>query len=174
MRTIKLKQHFSKEEIINQINQEKEIRYFQEWQIILSIINNINATAEDIASFLCCKKRKVYETVRKYNQLGRKWHSDKKWGGRRKNNEYMSIEEEKTFFKELEEVALKGQILTYKSIKKIIENKLNKEVSDNYIWLLFKRNNWVKNQPRPHHPARNIEEQNDFKKNIRRIWQPKN
>lgn len=173
MRTIKLNPHFTKEEIIQQLNHEKEIRLFQEWQIILSITNNYNAKAEDIADFLCCKKRKIYETVKKYNKLGKLWHSDKKWGGRRKNNEYMSIEEEKTFFQELEEEALKGQILTYKNVKQLVEYKLKKEVSDNYIWLLFKRNKWVKNQPRPHHPDKNIAEQDEFKKNIKKTWQPR-
>jgi len=174
MRTIKLKEHFSKDEIIQFLNSEKDIRFFQEWQIILSITNNCKAKADEIANYLCCNKRKVYETVKKYNTNGKTWHTQKKWGGRRKKNEYLSIEEEKKFFINLENEALKGQILTYKDIKKLIENKLNKEVSDNYIWLLFKRNNWVKNQPRPHHPDRNIEEQNEFKKNFKRIWQPKN
>jgi len=65
-----------------------------------------------------------------------------------------------------------GQILTFKDIKKEVETKLNKEVSDDYIWDLFKRCGWSKKEPRPKHPQQNLVAQEDFKKNSKRIWQP--
>jgi hypothetical protein len=173
MRTIKLKAHFTKEEILQNIENEKNIRFFKELQIINCILNHPNETAETIASFLSCNKRAVYEAVKKYNHLGRVWQTVSQWGGRRKENEYMTKDEESKLFKELENNALEGKILTYKDVKKIVEEKLKKEVSDDYIWLLFRRNEWVKNQPRPYHPQRNIEEQEEFKKNFKRIWMPK-
>jgi transposase len=91
-------------------------------------------------------------------------------GGRRR--ELMTLDEEKDLMKGLEDKALKGQILSYKDIKKIIETKLNKEVSDDFLWDLFRRNGWTKHSPRPQHPKKDKEKQDEFKKNSKTIWMP--
>jgi transposase len=84
----------------------------------------------------------------------------------------MSLEDERELMKGLESKAVKGQILSGKDVRKIVEQKVNKVVSDDYIWDLFKRNGWTKHSPRPHHPNKDIEKQEAFKKNSKTIWLP--
>lgn len=50
--------------------------------------------------------------------------------------------------------ANEGQILIAKHIKKIIEEKVGKQVSDDYIWDLFERHNWKKKMPCPGNPKK--------------------
>jgi transposase len=84
----------------------------------------------------------------------------------------MTVAEEKKLMKGLEDKALKGQILSFRNIKKIVEAAAGKEVSDDYLWDLFKRNGWTKHSPRPHHPNKDASKQEEFKKNSKTIWLP--
>ena len=70
------------------------------------------------------------------------------------------------------EKALKGLIITAKDIKSEFEKIIGKEVSEDYIWKVFKRHNWTKKSPRPEHPKTDYVKQEDFKKNSMKIWQP--
>lgn len=65
---------------------------------------------------------------------------------------YLSLEEEQTLMEGLRSKALSGHILTAKDLLFEIEEKLNKKVSDDYVWDLLKRHNWKKKVPRPIHP----------------------
>ena len=73
---------------------------------------------------------------------------------------------------ELKQNAKEGKILVAKHIKKVIEAKIGKQVSDDYIWDLFNRHNWKKKKPRPQHPKKDIEAQEALKKNSQKYWQP--
>jgi len=84
----------------------------------------------------------------------------------------MTLEEEKAILSSLESDALNGQVLIYNQVKKIVEEKLKREVSDDYIWDMFKRHGWKKKVPRPSHPKANREEQEENKKNFKRTWYP--
>jgi len=70
--------------------------------------------------------------------------------------------------------ALQGEILTAKDVCKEIEKQLNRKVSDDYVWDLFKRHNWKKKAPRPQHPKHNQIAQEEFKKNSPKFWNPIN
>ena len=104
----------------------------------------------------------------------------KNWGGRRLETSTMSFEEEAKMMNDLKTKANEGKLLVAKQVKKIIEKKLGIEVSEDYIWDLFKRHNWKKNtsaslsnqMPRPEHPKKNKEAQVEFKKNSLKYWQP--
>jgi transposase len=74
--------------------------------------------------------------------------------------------------KSLKLEALEGKVLVAKHIRKIVEAKVGKAVSDDYIWDLFKRHNWKKKMPRPEHPKKNKAAQEEFKKNSLKYWQP--
>jgi transposase len=84
----------------------------------------------------------------------------------------MSLEEEEKLMQELQHQANEGKILVAGQIRKIVEKRLGKSVSDDYIWDLFKRHNWKKKLPRIEHPKKNKEAQEDFKKNSRKYWHP--
>jgi len=133
---------------------------------------NPNKKAEEYALFLGVTKSKVYKVVEQYNKIGADFTDDINWGGRRLATSIMSFEEENKMMNDLKLKATEGKILVAKHIKKVIEKKVGKQVSDDYIWDLFKRHNWKKKMPRPEHPKRNKAAQEEFKKNSLKYWQP--
>ncbi|MBX3240327.1 MAG: winged helix-turn-helix domain-containing protein [Chitinophagaceae bacterium] len=86
----------------------------------------------------------------------------------------LSVEEEAGLFNGFEQKAAQGLIKTANDIRAIVETKVGKKVSYDYLWDLLNRNGWKKKMPRPHHPKRNIAEQQAFKKNSPTIWLPFN
>jgi transposase len=84
----------------------------------------------------------------------------------------MTFESESLLLKSIEDKAFAGEILIYSNIKKTVEEKLGKEVSDDYIWDLFKRHGWSKKVPRQHHPEGNAAAQEEYKKNFAKHWSP--
>lgn len=169
MRTLKLTKEISSEVIKEKMKSAPTVSDFKRWQIIYSI-NNYIVDADYLSDITGYSKANVYAVVQQFNGSTKADVTSKQKGGRRR--ELMSIEEERQLMKSLESMALKGQILSGKDVRKIIEQKINKSVSDDYIWDLFKRNGWTKHSPRPHHPNKNIEKQEEFKKNSKTIWLP--
>lgn len=172
MRTFTLKPHLSTTEIASKLSKCNNTQHRGYWQILLSVSFNPNRKAEEYALFLGLNKSKVYKVVQRYNKIGPDFDLDLKWGGRRNSSSHMSFDEEVKLMDELKKKASLGQILTAKSIKSILEKKLNKVVSDDFIWDLFKRHNWKKKMPRQEHPKHNQGAQEEFKKNSLPYWQP--
>jgi transposase len=140
-------------------------------RILLSVSFNPNKKAEEYALFLGVTKSKVYKVVEQYNKIVANFTDNIKWGGRRLSTSIMSFEEEEKMMNGLKHKAVEGKVLVAKHIKKVIEKKVGKKVSDDYIWDLFKRHNWKKKTPRPEHPKRNKVAQEEFKKNFLKYWQ---
>jgi len=69
-------------------------------------------------------------------------------------------------------LAKDGLILTMNDIRIIFEKEIGHEVSDDYLWDVFKRHNWSKKSPRPKNPEQDLEAQEAFKKNSRKSWMP--
>ena len=84
----------------------------------------------------------------------------------------MPLNEEAKFLQSIEQEALKGEILSYVQIKNKLESMINRSVSDDYIWDLFKRHKWKKKVPRQSHPKSDKAVQEEYKKNFRNYWQP--
>ena len=162
MRILQLHPHLTTSELSGKLFSCNNIHHRSYWQILLSISFNPNKKAEDYASFLGVTKSKVYKIVELYNKEGAIFTDKLKWGGRRAATSHMSFEEEQKMMIDLKIKAKDGKILVAKHIRKIIETKVGKAVSDDYIWDLFKRHNWKKKMPRPEHPKRNKEAQEDF------------
>ncbi len=172
MLTLKLKDHLSKKEIQERLLLQTDVRSFKQWQILYAVISNEGKKSEDIAVVLGITKEILQRTVRHYNEHGADFQQKIKWGGRRKETSFLSLEEERMMLDDFAKKASEGKILTAKAIKREIEKKLKKEVSDDYIWDLFNRCGWSKKAPRPQHPKQNIAAQEDFKKNSPKSWQP--
>lgn len=172
MKILSTKPHLTDEELKRKMNSQKDIRSFKDWQIIYCVQINYGKTAEEIAAMLGITTTKIYKKVQTYNKQGLDWRRNKNWGGRREARCHLSLEDEKKLLKQLEEEASKGFILTYKQIKARVEGEVGKEVSDDYIWDLFKRHNWKKKVPRQSHPKSDPEKQNEYKKNLKKTWQP--
>ena len=143
---------------------QTEIRAFRDWQIIYSVQTNSEKKAEEIAGILGVKKSKVLRVIQLYNKKGMAWRTYGQWGGRREKRCHLSIEEEAILLKSIESDALSGKVLTYRQIKKKVENRVGKAVSDDYIWDLFSRHNWKKKALRQSHPKADKQAQEEYKK----------
>ncbi len=172
MKLLKTESHYSDVELSKIWKSQKEIRAFQDWQIIYSVQVNHGKKTEEYAKMLGVTKTKVWAVIQQYNKFGKDWRIYGKWGGRREARSLMTIEEEAKLLSEIEEKALAGEILIYQNIKGIVEDKIGKKVSDDYIWDLLKRHKWTKKVPRPSHPKADANAQEEFKKNSRKHWMP--
>jgi len=169
---MKLLNHLTTKEILRKYKSQKSFNQFVNWQIIYSVQKNPGKSCEEISVVLGIAKWKIFRIVECYNKEGKTWQGEKKRGGRRESISYLTIEGERKLLNKISQDALKGLVLTYHDIKREIEDKLNKTVSDDYIWDLFKRHGWKKKSPRPKHPLQDKEAGEEFKKNLKKIWQP--
>jgi len=172
MKLLKTQPHFTDSELREIMKSQTKPRAFLDWQIIYSVQVNYGKKAEEFANILGVSKHKIYNVIQLYNKYGKEWRTYDNWGGRREARCNLSLEEEAALLKEVEKEALSGKILIYKHVKDIVEKKTGKEVSDDYIWDMFKRHGWKKKVPRQSHPKGNKEKQEEYKKNSKKIWQP--
>ena len=121
-------------------------------------------SAELIAPLVNLSVHSIYKIVQRYNIDGTSALEYKEKGGR--GRFLLTIEEETALFILLRNLASKGLIKTANDIRKMIEAKVCKAVSDDYLWDLLHRNGWKKKMLRSHHPKRSLEDQADFKKNL--------
>ena len=169
MRLLQLTQKSSPDVLKEKMKSASTLSDYKRWQIIYHV-SSYTVNAEYLADITGYSKANVYAIVQQYNSSKKKDVTSKQKGGRRRS--LMSVEEERQLMNGLENKALRGQILSGKDVRKIVEQKVNKIVSDDYIWDLFKRNGWTKHSPRPHHPNKEVEKQEEFKKNSKTIWLP--
>lgn len=172
MRILQLNPHLTTAELSSKLMSCVNPHHRSYWQILLSVSFNTSKKADEYALFLGVTKSKIYKVVEIYNKEGAGFLDNLNWGGRRSQTSHMSFEDEKKMMDDLKNKAKDGQILVAKHLRKIVEKKVGKPVSDDYIWDLFKRHNWKKKMPRPEHPKRNKAAQDEFKKNSLKSWQP--
>jgi len=172
MRVLKIEPHLLEAGLKKMMNSQKSIPDFKDWQIIYSVQANPGKTASEIAKILCVKPANIYNKVQRYNKHGLSWKANVKRGGRREERCIMPLEKEQEFLKSIEENALGGQIITYQQVKLKLEKQIDRPVSDDYIWDMFKRHKWTKKVPRQSHPQADKAAQEEYKKNSPRIWLP--
>jgi transposase len=172
MRLLKVKESFSNDEINAKIKSQSGYNDTIDWLIIRAVQIKGLTNAKEIATVLGVSVQKVYKVIQDYNKSGSEFKKNVKWGGRRKNNCYLSKDEELEVLESLKSKAAKGQLLTAKDIQKTFEKKIGHSVTQDYIWKMLKRNNWTKKTPRPEHPKTDYEKQEDFKKKYQKIWLP--
>ena len=170
MRLLQVSGHLTNAVIQAKLSDSRSTSSHSRWQIIYLIqVGNMHS-AELIAPLVNLSVHSIYKIVERYNLEGASALMYKEKGGRRRF--LLTMEEETAMFISLENLALKGLIKTANDIRKVIEEKVGKVVSDDYLWDLLHRNGWKKKMPRPHHPKRSLEEQADFKKNFPKSWSP--
>jgi len=172
MAKLKLNPHLSIGELQEKLKSEKDIRFYKHWLILHAVANNPGMKAENIAVVLSVSAITVRRTVQAYNKHGADFPKLKLWGGRRESLCYMSIKEERALLKSIEKKSLKGKIMTAKDVKRLVEKKIKKEVSDDYIWDLFKRHEWTKKTPHPKHAKEDFKAQDEFENDFRKCWHP--
>lgn len=170
MRTLKLTDHLSDAELRNRLSASSGKPEFPRWQILYMIQVGKIHSAEIIAPVVNLSKPSIYKIVEAYNKEGSGAIKYSKRGGRRRF--YMSHEQELELLDSIKDKAEKGLIKTANDIKALIENKVGRAVSDDFVWDMLKRNGWKKKMPRPHHPKRKQSDQLEFKKNSATVWMP--
>ena len=169
MKKLQLISHLTTAELSSKLMTCTKVHHRCYWQILLSVSFNPNKKAEEYAQFLCVTKSKVYRVIKQYNNQGAGFTDNLKWGGRRKETSFLTLEEEKIMMENIRLKAIKGEILTSKDVRGEIEKELKQKVSNDYVWDLFRRHNWKKKSPRPQHPKHNQVAQDEFKKTPRNI-----
>jgi transposase len=76
----------------------------------------------------------------------------------------LNAEEEATLFESLKAVAAEGQLVNAGKIKALFEEKTGKPCASSTIYVVLRRNQWSKKQPRPRHPKGCEEAKRLFKK----------
>ncbi len=169
MRILQLKPHLTTSELSGKLSACSSIHLKNYWKILLSVSFNPSKKADEYASFLGVTKSKVYKVVELYNREGACFTENLNWGGRRSKTSHMSFKEEGKMMNDLKTKAKNGKIIIAKHIQKIVETKLGKSVSDDYVWDLFNRHNWEKKIPHPKHSKAT---QKKLKINLQKCWQP--
>lgn len=172
MRTLKLAEHLSDVQIKQRLSQSSGQPEFTRWQILYLIQVAGVSTAELISPLVNLSRHSIYKIVEGYNKSGIQGVKYSARGGRKRF--LLSAEQEAELLSHIEQKAASGLIKTAYDIKGMVEAKVGREVSDDYLWDLLKRNGWKKKMPRPHHPKRSLKEQQEFKKNSPSIWLPSN
>jgi len=170
MRSLQLISHLSNAGLQSKLISSRGTVDHNRWQILYLIQIGNQHAAEVIAPLVNLSVHSVYKVVERYNHNGPSSVSCKAKGGRRRA--LLSSEEEKTLVASFEQLAIKGQLKTANDLRRVVEMKVGKPVSDDYLWDLLHRHGWKKKMPRPHHPKRTKEEQDEFKKNSPKNWSP--
>lgn len=170
MRKLKLVPHLSDSELKQKLKQTAGKPEFSRWQILYMIQVAGIQSADTIAPLVNLSKPSVYKIVQGYNKSGSKAIKYSMRGGRHRF--LLSLEEEALLLKTIEQKASQGLIKTAFDIRIVVEDRVGRKVSDDYLWDLLKRNGWKKKMPRPHHPQRDITSQQEFKKNSPTVWLP--
>lgn len=171
MPQLTLSAYLTAEQIKQRMSAQKQVRLHTYWQIIHALATDPTKRSHQIGEVLGVSAATVIRIVKLYNTRGADFDLGLQWGGRRQATSFMSLEEEAAMMKQLQTKAVKGAILTFHDIKNVVEEKLSGQVSDDYIWDLFKRHGWSKKAPRPKHPGQDLEAQQQFKKNFQSCWQ---
>ena len=172
MKKVKIASHFSDKCLKKIMGSQSDVRAFKGWQIIYCLQTNPCQTAKSISELLGVSKSNIFSVIKRYNKHGKNWYTKDRRGGRKEKRCHLPLEEEKLLLKSFEEEASSGNILTFRHIKKKVEERVGKEVSDDYIWDLFSRHGWSKKVPRQHHPKSDKQAQEEYKKNSKKIWIP--
>lgn len=170
MRTLELVNHLTDAQLKERLSTSSGKPEFSRWQILYMVqIAGIHS-ASVISPLVNLSLSSVYKIVEQYNKLGVNGVKYTPRGGRRRS--LLSLSEESELLSNIEQRAAKGLVKTANDIRALVESKVGKAVSDDYLWDLLNRNGWKKKMPRPHHPKRNIAQQQEFKKNSPTVWQP--
>lgn len=159
----KAKAHLSSEEIMQKIKTTVGFWRVQKWLIVHNALNYPRGS-EEIASHLAVTPSLVHKTISEYNRYGASAIETKGKGGRR--NSYLTEKEEQKFMEGFMVQAQKGHIATAGQIKESYEKLIGKAVHKTTIYRLLERSGWRKVVPLPHHPQKDKQAQESFKKTL--------
>ena len=173
---IGIQPHLNIEEIKERLYHSRNGHHASYWQVILSLSNNPGKTTLEYCNYLGISDSKLYRIVALYNQHGINFCDALMWGGRREKRSLMTLYQEEQVLSEVFAEAIIGEVLVAKHLRPVVEKKLGKAVSDDYLWDLLNRHDWSKKAPRPEHPKGhdkdNDTKREEFKKKTHRNYLP--
>lgn len=119
--------------------------------------------AHYVADLLCVSTQAVWLWISQYNREGPEGLRREGRGGRRWG--FLSLDEEAALLARLIKRAERGAVLSAGMVKQAVEKRLERAVSDGYVYRLLHRHGWRKLSPRPRHEKSNPKVQEAFKKN---------
>lgn len=170
MRTLKIYAHLTDSSLKKKLDNSVGGPDHWRWQCLYMIQVGKQSSAGFIADLLGVSRFSVYQLIQTYNKKGVADIATKSRGGRHRF--LLDLESEKALIGQIESDAIKGNIKTAQDIRAIVEKKIGHKVSDDYLWDLLHRHGWKKKVPRPYHPKKDIGQQESFKKNSPKHWQP--
>jgi transposase len=125
---------------------------------------------EQTANMLGVSKRTV-SRLRERLELKRKgkYEGDGR-GGRQREN--MPLEQEKSFLDQWKQRAASGQIVVVCEMRQQLAEQFGRAVCESYIYRMLARHNWRKLAPDTRHPKADVQKQEAWEKNSRKIWMP--
>ena len=170
MRSLQLNPHSSNADLKKRLLNSHGTIDCSRWQLLYLIQVGNQHSADVLAPIVDLSVHSVYKIVERYNKEGVISVAQKPKGGRRRS--LLSSEDERSLVASFEQMAGKGQLKTANDMRALVEAKVGRTESDDYLWDLMHRHGWKKKMPRPHHPKRSLEDQQDFKKNSPKTWMP--
>lgn len=159
--------HLSVEEVKDRAKTDKRSWCRQRWLIIYNALVDPRPAAQ-IAKHVGVSVDTVHQVISRYNRFGVAAVETAGKGGRR--HEYVTIEQEGQLLAPFFARAATGEIATAGEMKRAFEAQVGHEVDESTMYRLLNRHGWRKLVPRPVHPKASKEEQEQFKKTLRRRW----
>jgi transposase len=142
------------------LKREKNPKIRQRIQMVL--LRESGMTQPEIADATGVSLSTVNRAHMAYDHGGRAALAPKPSGGRIREN--MTLAEEKALLDRFAKAAGAGEILNIQSLKSAYEKAIGHPTSESTVYNVLKRHDWRKLMPRPFHPDRDIEAQNEYKK----------
>jgi len=149
------------EDIKQLMNNSKNKEEFRRYQAVyLRVSQQMPAPAiADITGFSLSHIYKIHSQCLKE---GISSLSNRSKGGRYRS--YLSLEEETAMLCEIEDKAASGGVLEVSKVRKLFEEKADREVALYTVYRLLHRHGWRKIAPRPYHPKQKADAVETFKK----------
>ena len=167
MNHLHVQDHLTEQALREKIKTSTDKEEYRRWQAILIAKRNV-LSGKDIAYFIGVDTTTIYKWIQIYNNEGVEKFEFKGAGGRR--HSLLSLDEEEKILLKLSKESEAGRYINSSKIKTEVEKKLNKNISEDYIYDLLHRHEWRKIVPRPYHPKKAEAKQEEFKKNLRTMW----
>lgn len=134
----------------------------QRERVQMVLLRETGMTQPQIADVLGVSLSTVNRAHMAYDQGGIKALKPKPIGGRQREN--MTVAEEAALLEQFAEAAGAGQLLNIQDLKAAYEKAIGHPTSNSTIYNVLVRHGWRKIMPRPFHPDRDPDAQEEFKK----------
>lgn len=121
-----------------------------------------NISSPRIAPLVGLNPINIRKIWKRYRLEGEKALLNERRGGTR-GSAHLSLEDEAEFLKSFLKKSQKGGVFIVSEIHKAYSALLKRKVDISLIYRLLHRHGWRKITPRPHHPKRNLEKQEEWK-----------